>query len=73
MMALKAESQELNEMEENDRYGKHDFTNGEKYFSCSQIEILPHKTLLKRLELDVITPVESVEKVSTEIQNLQST
>ncbi len=32
-----------------------------------------HKTLLKRLELDVITPVESVEKVSTEIQNLQST
>ncbi len=46
---------------------------GKNILVAHRLKRLPHKTLLKRLELDVITPVESVEKVSTEIQNLQST
>ncbi len=31
-----------------------------------RLKRLPHKTLLKRLELEVISPANSVEKVSTE-------
>ncbi len=45
---------------------------GKNILVAHRLKSLPHKTLLKRLELEVISPANSVEKVSTEKQTYKA-
>ncbi len=73
MMTLKVESQELNEMEEKDQCGKHDFTDGEKLFSCSQTEKTSSQNIAQKTGTRSYFTCQQRGKGFNRKQNLQST